>query len=68
MQDIRCGQCFRKLGAGQYLRLSIKCPRCGTMNILRAERPTPESHRASYRGDPTHDERSPNGAHQSPLP
>lgn len=29
MQDIRCGSCNRKLGAGEYVRLTIKCPRCG---------------------------------------
>lgn len=46
--DIRCGQCRRKLGEGSYLHLAIKCPRCGTINQLRAsthpshacERPT----------------------------
>ncbi|QXL84084.1 Com family DNA-binding transcriptional regulator [Comamonas sp. NLF-1-9] len=45
--SIRCGACHRKLAEGQYLRLSIKCPRCGTINHLRATRPTPERHRAS---------------------
>lgn len=35
-QDIRCGECNRKLGAGQYIQLNIKCPRCGTMNHLKA--------------------------------
>lgn len=44
---IRCGACGRKLAEGQYLRLSIKCPRCGTINHLRATRPTPERPRAS---------------------
>ncbi|MHA6887213.1 Com family DNA-binding transcriptional regulator [Ralstonia pseudosolanacearum] len=69
MQDIRCGACHRKLGAGEYLRLAIKCPRCGTMNILRAERPTPESRRASYSGDPTHEHERPRPrAAQSPAP
>ncbi|WP_328514969.1 Com family DNA-binding transcriptional regulator [Ralstonia solanacearum] len=41
------------------MRLAIKCPRCGTMNILRAERPAPESPRASYSGAPTHEAQSP---------
>ena len=45
--DIRCGACGRKLAEGQYLLLSIKCPRCGTVNHLRAARPAPERHRAS---------------------
>ncbi|MGT2493104.1 Com family DNA-binding transcriptional regulator [Cupriavidus basilensis] len=39
MQEIRCGNCNRKLGAGEYSRLAIKCPRCGTMNVLRAGEP-----------------------------
>ncbi|TPQ33404.1 Com family DNA-binding transcriptional regulator [Cupriavidus pinatubonensis] len=55
MQEIRCGSCNRKLGAGEYTRLTIKCPRCGTMNSLRAERPTPESRRASRTGDTIHE-------------
>jgi phage FluMu protein Com len=36
MQDIRCGTCSRKLGEGEYIALTIKCPRCKTMNNLRA--------------------------------
>ncbi|WP_307188843.1 Com family DNA-binding transcriptional regulator [Massilia sp. NR 4-1] len=46
MQDIRCGSCNKKLGAGEFLRLEIKCPRCGTLNSLRAMSPQPERHRA----------------------
>ncbi|MWL87141.1 Com family DNA-binding transcriptional regulator [Cupriavidus sp. SW-Y-13] len=57
MQDIRCGSCNRKLGAGEYLRLAIKCPRCGTMNQLRAERPASEGPRASCIGDTVHEAR-----------
>jgi phage FluMu protein Com len=41
-EDIRCGQCRRKLGVGIYAQLTIKCPRCGTMNHLRATRAQPE--------------------------
>lgn len=48
--EIRCGECNRKLGEGTYLVLSIKCPRCSTLNQFRAsthiqhatERPTPK--------------------------
>ncbi|WP_081430534.1 Com family DNA-binding transcriptional regulator [Polaromonas sp. JS666] len=36
LEEIRCGSCQRKLGAGCYTRLEIKCPRCGALNILRA--------------------------------
>ncbi|MDO8771907.1 MAG: Com family DNA-binding transcriptional regulator [Burkholderiaceae bacterium] len=52
MKDIRCGACSRKLGAGQYTCLVIKCPRCGVMNTLRVapsagKNPTPERPGAS---------------------
>jgi phage FluMu protein Com len=35
--EIRCGACKRKLGEGVFSALSIKCPRCNTMNYLRTE-------------------------------
>ncbi|UCU94032.1 Com family DNA-binding transcriptional regulator [Hydrogenophaga taeniospiralis] len=46
MNEIRCGSCRRKLGEGTYTVLTIKCPRCGGMNHLRAESPQPACHRA----------------------
>lgn len=42
MDEIRCGNCHRKLGEGEYTRLVIKCPRCGVLNQLRAVSPIPE--------------------------
>ncbi|MBP5958123.1 Com family DNA-binding transcriptional regulator [Pseudomonas anatoliensis] len=37
MQDIRCGQCHRKLATARGVtELQIKCPRCGTLNHLKA--------------------------------
>jgi phage FluMu protein Com len=36
METIRCGSCHRKLAEASYVRLEIKCPRCGTLNVLRA--------------------------------
>lgn len=42
MQEIRCGSCNKKLGAGEYLHLVIKCPRCGLINQLRAMSPISE--------------------------
>ncbi|PUA16824.1 Com family DNA-binding transcriptional regulator [Glaciimonas sp. PCH181] len=50
MLDIRCGNCSRKLGEGEYITLTIKCPRCGTLNHLRATRPAPACRRASDSG------------------
>ncbi|MHC1788651.1 Com family DNA-binding transcriptional regulator [Solidesulfovibrio sp.] len=42
MKEIRCGECNKLLAKGEALSLSIKCPRCGTMNLLRASSPGPE--------------------------
>ncbi|WP_235672255.1 Com family DNA-binding transcriptional regulator [Cupriavidus metallidurans] len=54
---------------GDYVRLAIKCPRCGAMNQLRAERPAPESQRASSTGDAIHEhERDRSGATRLSLP
>ncbi|ACO74734.1 Com translational regulator [Laribacter hongkongensis HLHK9] len=39
LTDIRCGQCGRKLAAGRYIEISIKCPRCGALNHLKAVEP-----------------------------
>ena len=48
LDEIRCGTCSKKLGEGKYRELEIKCPRCGTLNYLRAApSPSPERPRAS---------------------
>ncbi len=39
MQEVRCGSCQRKLAEADFMRLKIKCPRCGTMNDVRAIAP-----------------------------
>ncbi|MEB2854096.1 Com family DNA-binding transcriptional regulator [Pseudomonas atacamensis] len=37
MQDLRCGHCCRKLAAASgFTELQIKCPRCRTLNHLKA--------------------------------
>ncbi|WP_318773081.1 MULTISPECIES: Com family DNA-binding transcriptional regulator [Delftia] len=47
MQEVRCASCNRKLAMGVFQQLSIKCPRCGTLNSLRAHMsPEPECLRA----------------------
>ncbi len=38
----RCGKCNKLLAKGQALNLSIKCPRCGVINHLRAVSPCKE--------------------------
>ncbi|UCV13807.1 Com family DNA-binding transcriptional regulator [Quatrionicoccus australiensis] len=39
MKEVRCISCKRKLAEADYIRLEIKCPRCGKMNILKAVEP-----------------------------
>lgn len=35
---IRCGECARLLAkAAQFVDLQIKCPRCGTLNHMKAQ-------------------------------
>jgi phage FluMu protein Com len=36
MNEIRCKQCNRLLAKGTALEITIKCPRCGAYNSLRA--------------------------------
>ncbi|NDV18284.1 Com family DNA-binding transcriptional regulator [Pseudodesulfovibrio sp. JC047] len=45
--EIRCGNCNRLLAKGQAVNLQIKCPRCGTLNHLKATSINIESQRAS---------------------
>jgi len=37
LTEIRCGHCRKKLAEGEFIRLAIKCPRCGTLNDLSAK-------------------------------
>ncbi|UJX43184.1 Com family DNA-binding transcriptional regulator [Desulfovibrio sp. JY] len=46
MREIRCGNCGKLLAKGEAVNLSIKCPRCGTMNLLRATSPGQEPQEA----------------------
>jgi len=46
-KEIRCGNCNRLLARGEALALTIKCPRCGCMNHVRATSPNVEGPRAS---------------------
>ena len=34
--ELRCGNCNRLLGKGTVILLTIKCPRCGTMNVIQS--------------------------------
>lgn len=46
-KEIRCGKCNRLLAKGEALALTIKCPRCGQFNIVRATSPDFAGLRAS---------------------
>ncbi|MEA9576924.1 Com family DNA-binding transcriptional regulator [Xanthomonas campestris] len=38
LKNLRCGECARLLcKAGAFDEIQIKCPRCGTLNHLKAE-------------------------------
>ena len=54
METVRCGQCNKKLAEAEYFRLSIKCPRCGTLNQVKAASHTPERRGASTKEDVHH--------------
>ena len=56
-KEIRCGNCNRLLAKGYALALTIKCPRCGCMNHVRATSPDREGNRAPGK-EPSH---GPNG-------
>jgi len=55
-EDIRCGNCNKLLARGQALDLTIKCPRCGAINHVRAQSPKLEGQRATR--EETHDEKA----------
>ncbi|MFZ6687492.1 Com family DNA-binding transcriptional regulator [Undibacterium sp. SXout11W] len=42
MKEIRCGNCYKKLGTGEYTTLNVKCPRCKALNQLSAASTIPE--------------------------
>lgn len=48
MKEIRCDGCNKLLGKGIWVELQVKCPRCKTMNNLKA---------ASLMNGDTHDAR-----------
>ncbi|WP_373691443.1 Com family DNA-binding transcriptional regulator [Azonexus sp.] len=54
MEIIRCGACNRKLAEAEYTRLSIKCPRCGAINQVKATSHESERHGASSRKETPH--------------
>lgn len=39
MEVVRCCKCNKKLAEADYIRLAIKCPRCGAINVLKAVEP-----------------------------
>ncbi|WP_273152872.1 Com family DNA-binding transcriptional regulator [Methylophaga thiooxydans] len=39
MKEVRCGGCSRLLAKAEYVQIEIKCPRCKTLNNLKAIEP-----------------------------
>jgi len=62
MKDIRCTCCHKKLAEGEFIHLTIKCPRCKTLNILSTRSATTERPGTPPRSNGSHHERS----HSSP--
>lgn len=57
LADIRCVQCNRKLAAGVFVRLQIKCRRCRKLNDFTGQKPnTTECHRVPNPTDRRHNE------------
>jgi phage FluMu protein Com len=54
MEVIRCGNCNKKLAEADYIRLSIKCPRCGAINQMKAASREQERPGASVRKGTLH--------------
>lgn len=53
-KEIRCGHCNRLLGKGEVLDFEMKCPRCKTINHVRAQSPgsePPEGQNGANRAD-----------------
>ncbi|MDD2722242.1 MAG: Com family DNA-binding transcriptional regulator [Gallionella sp.] len=53
METVRCGKCTKMLAKADFIRIEIKCPRCGTLN-LKAKSLTPERHGASTQEETHH--------------
>lgn len=59
MTEVRCGKCSKKLAEGNFQSLSIKCPRCGTLNFLSATGAKSERHGTPSRSHHASDQRKP---------
>ncbi len=51
MEIVRCGNCNKKLAEAEFIRLSIKCSRCGAFNELKAIEPLTRAPRAPNKED-----------------
>lgn len=58
MNEIRCGQCSKKLAEGVYLKLTIKCARCRAINHFEGQEP-PTRTPWSVRPEDTHGNQRP---------
>lgn len=59
MQTVRCGKCSKMLAKADFVRIEIKCPRCGTLNqMMSASNTSPERLGASIRKEAHHEQES----------
>lgn len=59
METVRCGKCSKLFAKADFIQIEIKCPRCGTLNLVRAESPKPERPGASIRKEALHEQEIP---------
>lgn len=50
MEELRCGQCDKKLAMARFTEIQIKCPRCRAFNHLKANEP-PHSAKSALKGE-----------------
>lgn len=67
MEIVRCGNCNKKLAEAEYIRLSIKCSRCGEINILKACEPLNRAPTAPNKEDCNGKTNYSLGGRQAPL-
>lgn len=54
MKEVRCGGCSRLLAKAEYVQIEIKCPRCKTLNNLKATEPLNQAPSSANAEEETH--------------
>jgi phage FluMu protein Com len=56
METVRCGSCSKLLAKADFVEIEIKCPRCSTLNFVKAKSLKPERLGASIRKEAHHEQ------------